>query len=116
MQQSGFKVEIKKYRATAQWRWDIQNHRSREKRALRPDENEEEEDAICGICRQYFDSTCPDCLIPGDDCPPVLGACSHAFHMHCIVKWLEAQNQHHQDERRQQCPMCRADWQFLGSD
>lgn len=106
-------MQVRRYRATAQWRWDLKGSKSREGKAAKSvEENEEEdEDSICGICRQAFDATCPECLIPGDDCPPVLGNCSHAFHMHCIVKWLEAQTQQ-QDERRQQCPMCRADWQF----
>jgi anaphase-promoting complex subunit 11 len=34
---------------------------------------------------------CPDCKIPGDDCPLVWGVCSHVFHMHCILKWIQAQ-------------------------
>ena len=36
----------------------------------------------------------------------VWSKCEHAFHMHCIVKWLQAQNV------RQQCPMCRRDWEY----
>ncbi|KPI96825.1 Anaphase-promoting complex subunit 11 [Papilio xuthus] len=62
-------------------------------------------DDNCGICRMPFDSCCPDCKLPGDDCPLVWGACSHCFHIHCIVKWLHSQPQ-------QQCPMCRQDWKF----
>lgn len=26
-------------------------------------------DDNCGICRMAFDGCCPDCKIPGDDCP-----------------------------------------------
>ena len=26
-------------------------------------------DENCGICRMAFDGCCPDCKIPGDDCP-----------------------------------------------
>lgn len=26
-------------------------------------------DDSCGICRMAFDGCCPDCKIPGDDCP-----------------------------------------------
>ena len=33
----------------------------------------------------------------------VWGVCSHCFHMHCIMKWLAAQ-------QNQICPMCRQDW------
>ncbi|XP_077865133.1 anaphase-promoting complex subunit 11 [Saccoglossus kowalevskii] len=53
-----------------------------------------------------FDGCCPDCKIPGDDCPLVWGQCSHVFHMHCILKWLNSQQVH------QQCPMCRQEWKF----
>ena len=82
-------------------------------------------DDCCGICRMEFEECCPACSVPGDDCPPVgisrdylmlnsvfkvWGQCNHAFHMHCIVKWLESQQ-----NVNQQCPMCRADWVFGGS-
>jgi len=41
-----------KYRwhAVASWTWDAQ-------------------DETCGICRMAFDGCCPDCKLPGDDCP-----------------------------------------------
>ena len=26
-------------------------------------------DDTCGICRMPFDGCCPDCKVPGDDCP-----------------------------------------------
>ncbi|XP_035767406.1 anaphase-promoting complex subunit 11 [Neolamprologus brichardi] len=44
--------------------------------------------------------------VPGDDCPLVWGQCSHCFHMHCILKWLNSQ------QVQQQCPMCRQEWKF----
>nr|XP_029732657.1 anaphase-promoting complex subunit 11-like isoform X1 [Aedes albopictus] len=62
-------------------------------------------DDSCGICRMAFEGCCPDCSLPGDDCPLVWGSCSHCFHMHCIVKWLNSQ-------ANQQCPMCRQTWKF----
>ena len=37
---------------------------------------------------------------------PVWGRCSHVFHMHCILKWLNSQL------HQQLCPMCRQEWQF----
>uniref|UniRef100_A0A8C4Q9R8 Anaphase-promoting complex subunit 11 n=1 Tax=Eptatretus burgeri TaxID=7764 RepID=A0A8C4Q9R8_EPTBU len=46
------------------------------------------------------------CRTPGDDCPLVWGQCGHAFHMHCILKWLNTQ------QVQQQCPMCRQEWKF----
>lgn len=30
-------------------------------------------DDNCGICRMPFDASCPDCKIPGDDCPLGIG-------------------------------------------
>ncbi|KAH3668648.1 hypothetical protein OGAPHI_002402 [Ogataea philodendri] len=32
---------------------------------------------------------------------PVIGECQHAFHMHCIWKWLETET------AKGLCPMCR---------
>ncbi|XP_077989350.1 anaphase-promoting complex subunit 11 [Glandiceps talaboti] len=82
------KVTIKSsWTGVATWRW------------VANDDN-------CGICRMAFDGCCPDCKIPGDDCPLVWGQCSHVFHMHCILKWLNSQQVH------QQCPMCRQEWKF----
>mmetsp|Transcript_18639 Transcript_18639/g.45866 ORF Transcript_18639/g.45866 Transcript_18639/m.45866 type:complete len:86 (-) Transcript_18639:799-1056(-) len=82
------KVEVKQLRLVAYWTWGCN------------DEN-------CGICRNPFDACCPDCKTPGDDCTIIWGQCSHSFHLHCILKWLEAQM-----TGRQQCPMCRAEWKF----
>lgn len=63
-------------------------------------------DENCGICRMAFEACCPDCSLPGDDCPLVWGNCSHVFHIHCIVKWLNSQL------NQQLCPMCRQVWKF----
>ena len=43
----------------------------------------------------------------GDDCPPVWGQCGHSLHFQCVIKWLESQQ-----NTRQECPLCRAVWQF----
>ncbi len=56
---------------------------------------------------QAFEACCPDCKTPGDGCPPMWGKCNHAFHIHCIMKWLEKNNT---------CPMCRAEWQYKEGD
>lgn len=56
-----------RWHAVATWQWDVNDER-------------------CGICYTAFEACCPDCHIPGDDCPPVWGRCNHAFHMHCIMK------------------------------
>lgn len=39
-----------RWHAVASWTWDAQ-------------------DETCGICRMAFDGCCPDCKLPGDDCP-----------------------------------------------
>ncbi|XP_061736801.1 anaphase-promoting complex subunit 11 isoform X1 [Nerophis ophidion] len=81
------KVKVKKWNGVASWLW------------VANDEN-------CGICRLAFNGCCPECKVPGDDCPLVWGQCSHCFHMHCILKWLNSQ------QVQQQCPMCRQEWKF----
>lgn len=81
------KVQIRGWNGIAAWKW-IAN------------------DDTCGICRVAFDGCCPDCKLPGDDCPLVWGACTHCFHIHCIMKWLNSQQAQHL------CPMCRQDWKF----
>mmetsp|Transcript_50106 Transcript_50106/g.128965 ORF Transcript_50106/g.128965 Transcript_50106/m.128965 type:complete len:87 (+) Transcript_50106:125-385(+) len=81
-------VQIKEWKAVAAWTWGM------------------DEDDVCGICRHSYDSPCPACNMPGEDCPPMWGECNHVFHMHCILKWLQAQNQD------ANCPMCRRPWAF----
>ncbi|RAL52911.1 hypothetical protein DM860_007679 [Cuscuta australis] len=78
-----------RWHAVASWTWDAQ-------------------DETCGICRMAFDGFCPDCKIPGDDCPLIWGACNHAFHLHCILKWVNSQTS------QAHCPMCRREWQYKG--
>ncbi len=39
-----------RWNAVATWSWDVN-------------------DDSCGICRMNFDGPCPDCKLPGDDCP-----------------------------------------------
>ncbi|CAK9309700.1 unnamed protein product [Citrullus colocynthis] len=77
------------WHAVASWTWNAQ-------------------DETCGICRMAFDGCCPDCKLPGDDCPLIWGACNHAFHLHCILKWVNSQTS------QAHCPMCRREWQFKG--
>lgn len=119
---SGLKIEIKKYRAAGYWQFDVnelgaikKDGQSSSSGAMPSYMNkaDEEDEAQCGICHAPLDNTCPACTIPGDDCPPVMGECSHIFHFHCIIKWTspDARNP---DDRRDHCPMCRAKWKFKG--
>ncbi|KAL9277178.1 hypothetical protein ACSQ67_025270 [Phaseolus vulgaris] len=82
-------VQITIWHGVASWTWDAQ-------------------DETCGICRMAFDGCCPDCKLPGDDCPLIWGVCNHAFHLHCILKWVNSQTS------QAHCPMCRREWQFKG--
>src|SRR5258706_15084310 len=50
------RVVIKKWDAVAQWRWKL----GKEK---------EDDEVVCDIFRVAFDACCPDCKLPGDDCP-----------------------------------------------
>lgn len=86
------KFSIKSYHAVAIWKWDTHppnqpdNHKLYHYAPSRlgggpgdehdfdddeeqEEEEEEEEDDVCGICRLAFESTCPECKVPGDDCP-----------------------------------------------
>ncbi|RKP04197.1 hypothetical protein CXG81DRAFT_23150 [Caulochytrium protostelioides] len=82
------KVTITEWHGAAYWRW-----------------NTDEDDDICGICRHSFEAACPDCQLPGDNCPPLWGECSHVYHMHCIHKWIS------QEASKGQCPLDRQPWE-----
>lgn len=56
----------------------------------------------CGICRRSFESCCPTCVVPGDDCPISVGMCKHTFHLHCIETALQ---------KSDSCPLCSAKWE-----
>ena len=44
-------TRINSWHAVAVWRWDVPN------------------EEVCGICHVAFDGCCPNCKLPGDDCP-----------------------------------------------
>jgi len=44
------KMTVERARLVAYWTWGCS-------------------DSSCGICRRAFDACCPDCKVPGDDCP-----------------------------------------------
>lgn len=86
----GIKVQITAGRFVALWRWNVAD----------PDD-------VCGICRLDFEACCPSCTMPGDDCPPMIGGCHHAFHMHCILAWLHSPSFANSVPV---CPLCRQPW------
>lgn len=59
------RVRLLGARFVTSWRWSV---------------TKDPEDT-CGICRLAYESVCPTCKLPGEDCPPIIGQCKHAFHM-----------------------------------
>ncbi|TFK71681.1 RING/U-box [Pluteus cervinus] len=95
------KVTVKRWHAVAQWRWDTQTSNDPQDN----DDDDDDEGNVCGICRIPYEGCCPACKMPGDDCPLIWGECTHVFHLHCLLKWLNT------PDSKQQCPMDRRTWQ-----
>lgn len=57
---------------------------------------------------RIIDSLITNDLNVSSCCFAVWGACNHAFHLHCILKWVNSQTP------QPHCPMCRREWQFKG--
>lgn len=78
--------EIKKFNAVALWSWNI-------------------EVETCAICRNNLMEPCIECQSnpTEQECTVAWGNCNHAFHYHCISRWLQS---------RQVCPLDNATWAF----
>jgi anaphase-promoting complex subunit 11 len=82
------KFSVTSYNAVAVWKWDTHPSSSDQHKLYHyakstsagdgngygygddeDEDDDDEEDDVCGICRLAFESTCPECKIPGDDCP-----------------------------------------------
>lgn len=49
----------------------------------------------CAICRNHIMDTCVECqngIVADDGCSISWGKCGHAFHTHCIGRWLNSRN------------------------
>jgi E3 ubiquitin-protein ligase RBX1 len=82
--------KIKKWDAVALWSWDIVVD-------------------TCAICRNHIMSACIECQakdppVKPEDCKVAWGKCNHAFHFHCISRWLQS---------RHTCPLDNREWVFL---
>lgn len=78
---------IKKWNAVAMWSWDISVDN-------------------CAICRNHIMESCIECQATEqtmDECTVSWGVCNHAFHKHCISKWLETRNV---------CPLDNKEWEY----
>ncbi|CUI15173.1 Hypothetical protein, putative [Bodo saltans] len=84
---AAIQVIPKKWNCVAVWAWNVQTD-------------------TCAICREQIADLCIECKADsvqnGGQCQVAFGQCNHAFHHHCISRWLKT---------RQVCPLDQQPWE-----
>ncbi|VUZ43447.1 unnamed protein product [Hymenolepis diminuta] len=84
--------QIRKWDACSVWSWDVIHD-------------------TCVICRNAMMSPCIHCQAkvginsPDEVCAVAWGICNHAYHLHCINRWLES-------SPNSRCPLDNSEWEF----
>ena len=83
------RFEVKKWNGVALWSWEVSIDN-------------------CAVCRNQIMTSCIECqanerLIVTDEYEIAWGSCNHAFHFHCISRWLK---------QREVCPLDDRQWEY----
>jgi len=85
-------IELIRWEPSAIWTWDVITH-------------------DCAICRSKLTNKCAECYgsdVVNRKCPVATGKCGHAFHRHCIQKWIK--------NGSNVCPIDKGPWSYDNND